>query len=331
MKVIGIGDLLIPSKYIDEAAKLLDQDLCEVSTIEWPLESYEELQNINLLVETQGAEAYQADPEFIANLQDADILITQFFPVNKRVIDSCPNLKFIGVLRGGLENVNAEYAKSRGIMVVNTAGRNATAVADFTIGMLLAECRNIAKSHLELKAGHWVRDYSNKGFVPDLEGKTLGLVGFGHIGEKVAKRAMAFDLNVVVYDPYLKVVPDYIQSVSLDELAKQADFVSLHARLSEETEHIINARFLSMMKPTAYLINTARSGLVDEQALYNALKQNTIAGAALDVFDVEPPQADYPLITLKNVTVTPHNAGGTKEAFTNSPKLLFKKFNSLLK
>lgn len=129
-------------------------------------------------------------------------------------------------------------------------------------------------------------------------------------------------MNILAYDPFVKEGPDYVKLVPLEELMKESRFVTLHARLSPETEHMIDGKMLALMRPDAYLINTARSGLVDEKALYEALKAKKIAGAALDVFDVEPPSADYPLVALPNVTVTPHLAGGTTDAFTNSPKLL---------
>lgn len=323
MKIVGIGDLLIPEEYIKIGFQEFEKQGHTVETVQWQMKDYEELQNINLKVETQGAESVQPSDEVIAAVKDADVIITQFCTITKKLIDACTNLKVVGVLRGGYENVNVEYAKEKGILLYHTPGRNSNAVADFTVGMLLAECRNIAKSHLNLKKGEWVRDYTNKDTVPDLPYKTVGIVGFGEIGRKVAQRLRGFEMNILTYDPYVKEVPDYVTKIdSLEELAGQVDFMTLHMRLTDETEHIINANILNKMKPSAYLINTARSGLVDEKALYEALKNKTIVGAALDVFDVEPPSADYPLVAIDNVTITPHLAGGTVDAFTNSPRLL---------
>ena len=312
MKIVGIGDLLIPEQYIKEGFKELEKKGHQVETIQWKLKDYEELQNINLKVETEGCESVEPSDEVIEAVKDAEVIITQFCPITKKLIDACPSLKVIGVLRGGYENINVEYAEEKGILLYHTPGRNSNAVADFTVGMLLAECRNIAKSHCNLKKGFWVRDYTNAASVPDLPYKTVGIVGFGEIGRKVAQRLKGFEMKILTFDPYVKEVPDYVTKVdSLESLAEQS-----------ETEHIINENILNHMKETAYLINTARSGLVDEKALYQALKDKKIIGAALDVFDVEPPTADYPLITLENVTVTPHLAGGTVDAFTNSPRLL---------
>lgn len=324
MKIVGIGDLLIPRQYIREGFKEFEKKGHEVVTIQWQLKNYEELQNINLMVETNGSECYEPPQEILDTLKDADVIITQFCPITKNVIDNCKNLKEIGVLRGGCENVNVEYAKVKGIKVFNTPGRNANAVADFTVGMLISECRNIARSHKNLKEGEWIRDYTNKDTVPDLPGKTIGIVGFGKVGRMVAQRLNGFEMNILAYDPYAKDFPDYVKDSSLEEIMKQSDFVTIHSRLCDETFHMINAEMLSLMKPSAYIINTARSSLIDEKALYKVLKANKICGAALDVFDEEPPGKEYPLVTLDNVTITPHLAGGTVDAFTNSPVLLSK-------
>lgn len=329
MKVVGIGDLLIPKEYIEEGFKCFKDYGAQLEVVEWSLNSYEELQNINLLVETKGCQVYEVPKYIVDAVKDADIIITQFCPITKEVIDNCKNLKAIGVLRGGYENVNLDYANRKGITLLNTPGRNSNAVADFTVGLLISECRNIAKSHRNLKNGEWIRDYSNAEYVPDLADKTVGIVGFGEIGRKVAKRLEGFDMKVVVYDPFLKGDSE-VNKVSLEELMKTSDFVTLHARLTKETEKLINKDLLGLMKPTAYLINSARSGLVDEEALYEALKNKEIAGAALDVFDKEPPGKEYPLVTLENVTITPHLAGGTKDAFTSSPNILGKEMIKLL-
>lgn len=322
MKIIGIGDLLIPCSDIEKGFEKLAGTGVETKTVDWRLESYEELQHINLLVEQGGSEAYEPADDVIEQLKDADVIITQFCPMTKRVIDACPKLKAIGVLRGGVENINVAYASEKGILVFNTPGRNANAVADFTVGMLIAECRNIARAHMELKNGNWVRDYTNAAFVPDLCEKTVGIVGYGNIGRKVAKRLKAFDMHVIAYDPFLAQEQCDVPLVSLEELMRQSDFVSLHSRMTKENLHLINAEMLALMKPTAYLINTARSGLVDEDALCDVLKARRIAGAALDVFEQEPPGKDYKLVTLDNVTIAPHLAGGTRDAFSYSPVLL---------
>jgi len=320
MKIVGIGDLFIPAKFIEKGFEGFGGGKLELTTIDWTQRNLDELQKINLQVEQGGSEAYEVDDFVIEAVKDADIIITQFCPINRKVIDSCPNLKVIGVLRGGIENINLEYATEKGILVYNTPGRNADAVADFTVGGILSECRNIARSCAVVKAGGWKSDYPNRHYIPDLPGKTVGLVGFGEIGRKVAQRLAGFEVNLLAYDPYFKgEAPFGVKLVSLEELVSTSDFISLHARMMPETRHMINADVLTKVKPGAYFINTARSGLVDEKALYDALTDGRLVGAFLDVFEEEPTNADYPLVKLDNVTVTPHMAGGSKDAFWNSP------------
>lgn len=324
MKLVGIGDLFIPCKYIENGMKILEEKGIDVFTVEWKLKGFDELQNINLMVEQGGREQFEA-PDYICEaVEDADIIITQFFPIGKELIDKCPNLKYIGVLRAGYENVNFEYAASKGIKVFNTVGRNAHAVSDFAVGAMICEARNIARGHYGIKNGEWIREYPNSESIPDFTGKTIGLIGYGEIGRLVSKKLSGFDVEILVYDPYYK--GDDVKIVSLEELMSKSDFVSLHARLTKENEHMIGEKELSLMKPTAYIINTSRSGLIDEKALFEVLKNGKIAGAALDVFDMEPPSIDYPLVTLPNVTLTPHMAGGSKDAFLNTPKLLAEGF-----
>lgn len=320
MKLVGIGDLFIPGAYIESGMKQLESQGIDVSVIDWKLKDFDELQHINLVVEQGGREGIEVPDYILEAVKDADIIITQFFPIGQKIIDSCKNLKYIGVLRAGYENINVEYADSKGIKVFNTIGRNAHAVSDFTVGVMICEARNIARGHYGIKNGEWIRNYPNSDSIPDFTGKTVGLVGYGEIGRLVAKKLSGFDVEVLVYDPFYKGTD--INTVDLNTLMSKSDFVSLHARLTKENERMIGANEIALMKPTAYLINTSRSGLVDEKALYEALKNNKIAGAALDVFDVEPPSVDYPLVTLPNVTLTPHMAGGSKDAFYNTPKLL---------
>lgn len=319
-KLVGIGDLFIPSEYIEKGMAILKDHDIDVSTVEWKLSDFDELQHINLLVEQGGREDIEVPDYILDAVKDADILITQFFPVGKALIDACTNLKTIGVLRAGVENVNVEYARSKGIEVFHAIGRNAHSVSDFTVGAIICEARNIARGHAGIKNGQWIRNYSNNGIIPDLGEKTVGIIGYGEIGRLVAKKLSGFDMNILVYDPYYQ--GSDVQTVSLEELMSQSDFVTIHARLTAENEHMINAELLAKMKPTAYIINTSRSGLIDEAALVDVLKSKKIAGAFLDVFDHEPPSIDDPLVQLDNVTLTPHMAGGSNDAFKNTPKLL---------
>jgi D-3-phosphoglycerate dehydrogenase / 2-oxoglutarate reductase len=329
MKIVGIGDLFIPKQYIEDGFEILKSKNVNIETLDWKIKDFDELQKINLLVEKNGSEVFEVPDYLLEATADADIIITQFCPITKRMIDNCKNLQVIGVLRAGYENINLNYANEKNIILFNTAGRNADSVADFTIGMIICECRNIAKSHLCLKDGEWKRTFSNSSYIPDLPGKTVGLVGLGEIGTRVAKRLTGFDMEILAYDPYVQKADYGIKLVDIETLMKKSDFVSIHARMTPQTEKMINRKLLEMMKPTAYFINTGRAGLVDEDALYEILRDGKIAGAALDVFMKEPPGKDYPLVTLPNVTLTSHMAGGSTDAFLNSPKILSREMKKL--
>lgn len=322
MILLGIGDLFIPHHHIREGFSVLGARGVEVRTRDWQLSGFPELQEINHLVEERGPDAWEPPREILDAARDAHIIVTQFCPVGKALLDAAPRLKAVGVLRAGTENVNVGLASARGILVFNTPGRNADCVADFTVGMLICEARNIARGHHGLKTGRWIREYPNQGRIPDLPGKTVGLVGLGEIGTKVARRLAGFDVRILGHDPFVEEPPPGVEMVSLERLAAGSDFVSIHARLTPATRGLISREILALMKPTAYLVNTARSGLVDEQALYEALRDGRLEGAALDVFDTEPPGPSHPLVTLENVTLTPHMAGGSNDAFFRSPARL---------
>jgi D-3-phosphoglycerate dehydrogenase len=316
MKIYGIGDLFIPAEHIRNG---FTKNGLLLEAFDWDTGGFSKLQEINLLIEQNGPEAYDVPVSLLEKIKDAEILITQFFPISRKVIDACPKLKIIGVLRSGCENINISKAVEKGIEVFNTPGRNADAVADFTVGAIICEARNIARGHLGIKTGKWIREYSNSGMIPDLPGRVAGLIGFGEIGRKTAQRLHGFEMQILVFDPFAVNFPDYVKQVDLKELVSKSDFVSLHARLTSENRNLINEEILALMKPTAYLINTSRAGLVDESALYTALKSKKIAGAFLDVFENEPPRSEHPLIKLDNITLTPHMAGGSNDAFLNSP------------
>lgn len=322
MKLLAIGDKFISKQVMAEGLEALNEYGIQVSTREWEHENLEMLQKDNLLVEQNGPEAVELPEKLIEGIDKYDILVVQFTPVSKKLIEKAKNLKLICVLRGGIENIAYEYAASKGISVLNTPGRNARAVAEFTMGMILSEVRNIARSHAALKNGQWRKDFPNSGLVPELYSKTVGLVGFGYIGHLVSGYLRAFGCNVIAYDPFVKGNIEGVKLVELDYLLKNADIVSVHARLTDDTYHMIGEKEINLMKPTAVLINTARSGLVDQKSIERALKEGRIMGAALDVFDVEPiPESDM-ILHLDNATITSHMAGSTRDAFTNSPKLM---------
>jgi D-3-phosphoglycerate dehydrogenase len=287
--------------------------------------SWDTLQYRRLEVEKYGPEIEPCDPLILEHGRDANVLMGLFVPVSTKVMNAMPQLRIVGVSRAGLENVNVQQATKRGILVFNVMGRNAHAVSDFTVGVMIAECRNIARAHHAIKTGQWRKNFVNSDHIPELDGKTVGLVGFGYIGSLVAKKLSGFDVKILVYDPYVDdetIAASGCHRADLDEVFANSDFISLHARLTDNNKNMIDSRLIGLMKNTAYLINTSRAGLVDQDALVTALREKRIMGAALDVFTTEPIEKDSPYLTLDNVTLTTHIAGTTSDALSNSPNLL---------
>jgi D-3-phosphoglycerate dehydrogenase / 2-oxoglutarate reductase len=322
MKLVAISDHYIPHDIMKRGLASLEELGVDVKVRRWEHETLVELQEANLAVEQGGPDAVDLLPELFENLDDVEILVSQFTPIPTRMIEAATSLKVIGVLRGGVENIAVGLATKRGVSVLNTPGRNARAVAECTLGLILTEIRNLARSHACLMRGEWQREFANGMAIPELNEKTVGLVGYGAIGRLVAHYLEAFGSRILAFDPYCQGDAAPAELVDLPTLMKESDVVSLHARLSPETQHLIGAAELAMMKPTAILVNTARSGLIDEKALVEVLQQKKIMGAALDVFDEEPLPSGSPMLELDNVTITPHLAGSTIDAFLNSPKMM---------
>lgn len=274
-----------------------------------------------LKIETEGPEWIEPDQEILDKISDAEVVLTHFSGVNKKMMDAAKNLKCIIVMRSGVENVNVSEATQKGIIVCNSPGRVAEPVADYTVALILVEARSIIRVSLNYTKGEWKQIDPNDTANAALKNHVVGLIGFGIIGKKVALRLNAFGMRVLAYDPFGNkedAAKLGVELVSFDELLKQSDFVSMHARLAEDTKNLMGEKQFAMMKPTAVFINTARAGLVDEEALVNALKNKIIRSAALDVFSKEPLPADHPLLSLDNVTLTPHKAGGTSDNKSNS-------------
>lgn len=240
---------------------------------------------------------------------DADVLIPPFrIPVTEDVIKAGKKLKLIQVTSVGYENVDVDAATKRGIMVCNVGGVNAEAVAELAWGLILCLARQIPGGDRLMRDGRWGRFLGERHTT--VWGKTLGIIGFGAIGQRVAlKGRLAFNMRLLASDPYI--VPEMVDAfggrmVSLEELLKESDVVSVHVPLMESTRHLIGDKELRMMKPTAFLINTSRGGVIDEEALVKCLQENVIGGAGLDVFEVEPLPSDSPLRKLDNVVMVSH-------------------------
>jgi D-3-phosphoglycerate dehydrogenase len=229
--------------------------------------------------------------------------------IRQPLIELCPTLKVI--VRGGvgLDNIDADYARSKGITVMNTPKASSASVAELAIGFMFMLARSLYKATATMKAEKWEK----KAFEGDeLGGKTLGLIGVGNIGREVAKRALALGMTVIAYDPYVKAV-EGVRMVTLDELLAQSDIISLHLPKTKESANMIGKAQFEKMKTGVRLVNCARGGIVDEAALYEALVSGKVAGAALDVFAEEPP-TDYRLLKLDNVIGSPHIGAATHEA-----------------
>jgi len=321
MKLLAISDHYISRHYMAEGLTPLAERGIEVDVFSWEHKTLEELQAANLKIEQEGPEAVPLPEELYQIVNRYDIIVAQFSPIPRRLLESAEMLKLLAILRSGVENVDIETATRRNVAVFNTPGRNARAVAECTVGLILTEIRNLARGHAALKQGNWTRDFPNKSNVPEMLDRTVGLVGFGAIARLVAKFLDAFGAKIIVFDPFFQKGNENVEQVDLETLMKRSDIVSIHARYIPETHHLIKQEHLLMMKPTAVLVNSARSGLVDEKALIEVLAARKIAGAALDVFDDEPLKQDSPFLSLDNVTIVPHLAGSTIDAFHNTPKL----------
>ena len=332
MKIVVIGDTLVSSDYMEEQVKKLlpDRDK-EIVKFDWEITTKEEFQEVILALEKNGPEARELPSEILNELIDADMLIVHFAPVSRKTLDIAKKLKLIGTCRGGVEHIDVKAATDKNIPVIHVI-RNAEPVAEFTLGLIYSECRNITRSHVSIINGEWRKSFPNSQFVTTLSELKVGLLGLGYIGKIVAKKLLSLGISVIAHDPYITeghLVKEgmNIKLVSLTELFENADILSLHIRLTEETRNFVNLELLSLMKKSSYLINTARAGILDEKAIVQVLEERKIAGAAIDVFWEEPIPAGHPILKLDNVTLTTHIAGDTVDAIPRAPKLLVNEMN----
>ena len=261
------------------------------------------------------------DDRIVARAHDAEIVLTNKTALSAQILKQLTKTRYIGVLATGYDVVDLQAARERNIPVTNIPTYGTDSVAQFTFALLLELCHHVAVHADATRAGEWSRseDFSFwKTPLIELAGKTIGLIGLGQIGRRVAEIALALKMQVVATDAIRSPIPDWpdFRWCELDELLAHADVVSLHCPLLPQTKHIINAKSLSKMKPNAFLINTSRGPLVVEQDLADALNDRRIAGAALDVLASEPPSPDNPLLRAKNCIVTPHIAWASKESRT---------------
>lgn len=332
MKIVCICDAGVPEMLMQmmkglpgcEVELYTEQTLTDVKALTMALRQ----------AEVSGAESCSASGEMLAAVKDAEAIVTHSAPVNKAVLDAAPGLKYVGVLRTGTENVNVELCTERGIKVINAEGRNAVAVADQTVGMMLSEMRNIARGHAALMNGQWVKMFPNVFYSRDMRNCTVGIIGVGKIGSMVAERLKGFGCRILGCDIFLPeeeiIRRGCDEAVTKEELLRRSDIVTMHMVYEAGDPALIGEEEIALMKKTAILINCARAGLVDTDALVKALSEGRLGGAAVDVFEEEPLPEDHPYLKLPNITVTPHSAGTTIDAFGNSVAIIRGQFEQLL-
>jgi D-3-phosphoglycerate dehydrogenase / 2-oxoglutarate reductase len=324
LRTVIVGDALLPTEVIVRAVETLAR-VRIIDALDWGPSNEAEVDRMALRLETEGPEAESPPDGLRRHLPDVDLLIVHYCPVGPGLLDAAPSLRILATCRAGTENLAVQDAMGRGILALHVIGRTTEAVSDFAIGLLLAEARNIARAHQRMMAGVWDKSFSNSAFTPEVEGRTVGIVGFGQVGSAVARKLSGFRVHALAHDPF---VPDDAirgtgaEPSSLGSLLERSDFVTLHARPEPGEPPLLGRGEFAMMKSTAFLVNTARAALVDTDALADALREGAIAGAALDVHDTEPLGGDHPLLQLDNVTLTPHLASSTRDCTEKSPRIL---------
>lgn len=315
MKVLLMGDRFMTNEVLTqaftEATKDLETEFDIVYLSDgWPVEP--------MMANDEVREYCGSDDDIVPVIADCEVLLTHTGCITRKVIEAAPNLRIVAAGRGGPTNINVTACTEHGIPVCFAPGRNSGAVAEYTVGLILAATRNIVNCHTSFHgAGDWRGDmYAFEYISDEVNQSTIGLIGTGAIGNKVAHLVQAFGATVIAYDPYVPADRQLagVEYVELEDVFRRADVISLHARYTPETAGMVNADRLALMKPTAVLVNTARGELVDHDALYAALAERRIKGAALDVFEAEPPAATSRLFELDNVIATTHLGGASKQA-----------------
>jgi D-3-phosphoglycerate dehydrogenase len=270
--------------------------------------------------------------ELIYSVKDYEVIVVRSrTKITKEVVDSASQAKIIARVGVGLDNVDVKAAEAKNIRVINAPEAASIAVAELAIGLMISLARNIPRADSETKKGNWIK---KELIGTQLSGKYLGIIGVGNIGRNIGRMAKALRMNLIGYDPY-PIKREYVSETGmvvtdLNTLLESADFVTCHVPSTPETNHMFNAERFAKMKPTAYLVNTSRGEIIDEKALYEALVNNKIAGAALDVFEVEPP-TNKQLISLPNLICTPHVGAQTKEAQELASTVIAEKIIQILR
>jgi D-3-phosphoglycerate dehydrogenase len=318
LKALIVGDDFTPYRLFEEHLRK------RVNAIALDITGFDLTPNSPTPPNLPNIREYFGDPKtVIEKAKGADVLAITFAPITKTVIDSIENLKLIACARGGPINVDVQYATEKKIPVVYTPGRNADAVADYAMGLIICLGRSILAADKHVRSGEWKtprEDTFEKPTGIELRGRTLGIIGIGQVGSRICRRAKAFGLNILVYDPFVKETEE--KSVDLDTLLHESDIVTVHARVKTGSPPLISAREFHLMKSHAFIINTSRATAVDEDALYDVLAAKQIAGAALDVYRQEPLPSNSKLLKLENLILTPHAAGVSLDIPTTTCEMI---------
>lgn len=327
MKCVAVGDIFITPEMMKDALEKYNLLFDECQFFFFGEKNRKKMRDTVKVIEMGGRDQCEIPQGLMEAIEDADVLMVHLCPVTETILCRAKKLKYILCNRGGIENVDVESATERKIKVLTNPAHNANAVAEYTIGLIFSEIRNISRSHFALKNGEWREKYPNSMRIIELKDLTVGIVGFGNVGELVCEKLSGFGCSILIsnlFEPERtnsRINWDRVHYVSLDDLITSSDIISLHAR-SKSKKVLFGKREFEMMKETAYFINTSRSYMVDYAALYEALNEQQIEGAAIDVFDVEPLGVNHPFLRLDNVTLTNHRGGDTVNAYADSPKMM---------
>lgn len=335
MKCLAVGDIFVTTEMMRSALEKYEELFTECKYLFFGKKNRKAMRDTVKLIELGGRDECTLPKGYLEAVEDAEVLMVHLCPITEEVLNHAKKLKYILCNRGGVENVDVDAASARKIKVITNPAHNANAVAEFTIGVMFSEMRNIARAHLAMKNGDWREKYPNSGGIIELKDLTVGIVGFGNVGELVCEKLSGFGCNILIsnlFEPEHtnpRINWDKVRYVELEELIMTSDIISLHAR-SKSKKPIFGKREFEMMKVSAYFINTSRSYMVDYNALYNALNKQLIKGAAIDVFEVEPLGSDHPFISLDNITLTNHRGGDTVNAYADSPKMMLEELSAWL-
>ena len=324
MKIVCIADVYINEMMMLDGVRPFLKEEDTVQTFFFGIPDKKMMFDTLRYIEQRKLDQVETPEGLEAACSDADLIVVHLCPVRRSLLLKAKRLKAVLSCRGGLENIEVDAASELGIIVSNNPAHNANAVAEFTVGMILCETRNIARSHVALKSGEWRKNYPNTEYtIRELCDMTVGIIGFGSIGRLVAEKLKPFGPRILVSDPFVEDAGEY-QLVPKETLLAQSDIVTLHVRSNGS---VIGPAEFALMKDHSYLINSARSYLVDRDALFAALDSGKLLGAALDVFETEP---DIPAQYLKydNLTLTSHRGGDTINSYKDAPAFAMKNWFS---